>query len=1107
MSVNRLMSSPLFGAVCWSCLPLHDGTWTLLPPDTLGPDHATFLAAVKQLDMAGFPPDSPVDLDGAQFRVALGLDSSLSHLIPASKTYNDGRALAWECLLHFQVLDLLLAHDHPNVAVQPYVTPSLQKSTSAAKFLKELIDWNSHARKFTGQLAPHIAGDISPSSAPNASTDSNSHPSQLEAGIESLISVLHLSDIEGETLTSKTFKNLQAMAAGLMWVLELGTDHAPAIDTTGRIALRPSDPVQARYARVASSVQLEKLKNLGKVEKLLRPLSYMINISPTLVFVNLDLQALHVDVVVQHQIRHYLAVSQSDLAALRYMEDCLQAVVRTICTAQVPARDVILEHFSMLTKDMPAPTAADGKIFKDLRRRIQNDYRQHTIDASVPSALNAAALASYRIRPPAMAIDSRIVQRVGPLAHGLSLISLRLSPLTAFTQPLPMTVVPEVAVIEPEETPMQVAETFGTVPGQTLSVTEVTSQLADPGGANDEVNNVESGVSARGLIHRCQLNVGYPTVFRVELLNKLNETDVVDEQPELPVQVAVAGGNQPRRSARVKAAQDSNSKRKCLSQPGPPTTKKSKSQSEAGGNHAEEERDPQAMQVEEDRDPQGLDSDWADPKRRNRWYHDLATVANIKRSNRAVRISGLLPDGRTQQDFDYIGHLDSEETEYRLIYDVTTSMASVRERCSQNGVLYTQYDLGDVVGSLNIHKPYLLCMQSTAWQSMSDPARVSLWATGRDLFVRGLTAGPKVEDERSELTRGHRMDAPIEVQVQGLRVPPESDDDDAEADYTSSIRTTTLNTMLDHAARPDGLVLNALNLPSGHFVHPNPLLGTGFDLEVMAYTKTNGITGFHSVFPAYNETYFQLFGLGHCFSIFHVDITAAWIYVMGPAAKFWVRSRPKDGQDDIMHSHAFDDWDPDQANLETHEYEVTVLPAGEGVFLQQPGRRHAVIGAGSTVTTGGYFFCASSMRPAIGVILHMVMLQHVLTNAGHVTMWPIFIRISMFWLECTMFDPPADRLALAAYLPDLTLSHARGWMDIVYLSCLVCLFPCLDHRGYEGSGVPANLLVQAGAVSAKYEAWRTWVASQYVCEGPDGPLDWESDIFTVRFFGSLAASH
>ncbi|KAJ7603859.1 hypothetical protein DFH06DRAFT_1151586 [Mycena polygramma] len=953
--------------------------------------------------------------------------------------------------------DLLLAYEHPNLTVRPFDTPSLQNSSSAAKFLDGLATWHSSLQRFTDLVDADVGSrpDTSPSSGGTVAgiaTPSTSAPNLLaRPSVESLISVLHLSDIEeDDTFTSKVFRNVQAMAAGLMWVLEVrtanstlwpvdaksgqvGTENAPAINSsggdlsgslgpemsqrgsqrdgrrsrkpnnrqphhTGRIILRPFDPIQTRYTNSnTNDSDLERLKKLGTAEKFLRPLSYMINISPTLVFVDLDLPRFHVDLVAQQQVRHYLATSHSNVAALRYMEDCLLTFIRTICTKRTPARDVILAHFPTLSKDMPALSPADQGIFKDLRTRMQNDHRRQrnravsaAVTLPVHPAVNGVALADYLIRPPVISMDLSIVQCTNSIAHGLSLVPCGLSPLTAFTKPLQVTVVPQVAVIRPEMPIPAVAAgsaEAAAVPGQTLSVIEPNSQSVD-----DELNSVE------------------PSSPRPDSPAPV-EHALDGRRGESPMHADVADAGPQRRSTRSMTAL--SLKRKSPPLPSrPAASKKSKSQTQAS-----------VQDVEEDLDPQGLDSDWSDPKGRNRWYHDLAAVANIERSKKPARISGLLPDGRTQQDFDYIGHLASEDIEYKLIYDVTTSMDSVRKRCSQNGVFYTQFNLGDVVESLTINDSHLLCMQYPTWQATPALARVSLWGTGRDLFVHGLTAGPKVVDVRSELTKGHRMDTPIEVQgtsicsFQGLRIPPKSDDADAEVDYTASIRTTTLDTMLDHEARLDGLVLNALNLPSGHFVRPNPLLGTGFDLEIMVYSQTNGLVGFRSTYPSYKETYFQLFGLAHCLSILHADITATWIYVMGPAEKFWVRSRPKYGQDDIMHSHAFDDWDPDQANLDTHEYE-------------QPGRRHTVIGAGSTVTTGG-------MRPAMGVILHMVMLQHVLTNAGHVTMWPIFIRVSMFWLTSSMSKNSTVRTSLAEYLPDLSLNHARG---------------------YQGSGVPADLL-------------------------------------------------
>ncbi|KAJ7348529.1 hypothetical protein DFH08DRAFT_150662 [Mycena albidolilacea] len=94
----------------------------------------------------------------------------------------------------------------------------------------------------------------------------------------------------------------------------------------------------------------------------------------------------------------------------------------------------------------------------------------------------------------------------------------------------------------------------------------------------------------------------------------------------------------------------------------------------------------------------------------------------------------------------------------------------------------------------------------------------------------------------------------------------------------------------------------------------------------------------------------------------------------------------------------------------------------------------------ATWTVGRYFFCASSIRPAMSVTLHMVMVQHLLTNADHFPMWPIFIRVNMFWLNVTSECPKAELDSLAAYCPDL--GDAHGWIDIIDLSLHGSSFPC-----------------------------------------------------------------
>jgi hypothetical protein len=106
----------------------------------------------------------------------------------------------------------------------------------------------------------------------------------------------------------------------------------------------------------------------------------------------------------------------------------------------------------------------------------------------------------------------------------------------------------------------------------------------------------------------------------------------------------------------------------------------------------------------------------------------------------------------------------------------------------------------------------------------------------------------------------------------------------------------------------------------------------GFDLEMTAYMKTNGLPGFEIRYPPYEEMYFRLFGLTHALSMFHIDITMTWIYVAGPGDKFWVRSRLWNGGDGLTNSHDFDYWDPDRVSLQSHDYEITALPAGGGIL-------------------------------------------------------------------------------------------------------------------------------------------------------------------------------
>ncbi|KAJ6524603.1 hypothetical protein DFH09DRAFT_1329372 [Mycena vulgaris] len=209
MNSATLSQTPLFRHTSWNSQPLTDGSWVRLDPGTLGEAHATFLAALKELDIKGIPLQNALNLDATDFRVALGLETATA---PISSTYNTGRAQAWACLLHFQVLDMLLAIHYPKLPALNHLSslpePTYQKPKQALNLLKPLVAWWEKLATFKSRI------QSPPNGGPQAVT-----PSSLSQ-VESLCPVLAFAEIEAKTHETKTFKNLQAMAAGLMWILE-----------------------------------------------------------------------------------------------------------------------------------------------------------------------------------------------------------------------------------------------------------------------------------------------------------------------------------------------------------------------------------------------------------------------------------------------------------------------------------------------------------------------------------------------------------------------------------------------------------------------------------------------------------------------------------------------------------------------------------------------------------------------------------------------------------------------------------------------------------------------------------------------------------------------
>ncbi|KAJ7441851.1 hypothetical protein B0H11DRAFT_1932770 [Mycena galericulata] len=488
-----------------------------------------------------------------------------------------------------------------------------------------------------------------------------------------------------------------------------------------------------------------------------------------------------------------------------------------------------------------------------------------------------------------------------------------------------------------------------------------------------------------------------------------------------------------------------------------------------------------------------------------------------KRSNIPLVMEAYRPDGFSKRTFSLLLHTVSEHVERPMLIGIQRSMDALDLRHHVPGSIPTTCPTNDEFD--------LYVIEFDHWKKLSSGELVALWGTGCDIYIRGMRVvgqGINIVERISSL---HRLEEPIQVQVPGLRVPVSADDsDDASddsdgdvhhaGDYTQCIRTTSLRNFLKHASSPDGMVLNALKLPETHTSLPNPLDGSGLDLEDIAYRQTNGLDGFsHECVPAEQQCW-QIAGSAHTLTIGHVDMAATRVTVEGPGEKLWIRKK-RSGSQTIENAYAFRTWDPDRPDFLTSDYEGVVLPPYGGTLLMQAGTEHIVVGLTpvsesesegdmatlkpvaklmATLVTGGHFVVASTIRRSLCTLLHLVMMENILTNVEHDGLWKVFVRISAFWLTMTR-DRPQDCLHLGAYIPQLSATTTEGWLDIVSVALVVVLAGPFDRRHYIGS-VPPSELKQRQEACRLYKTWRSWFQETFAGMRQGTPINWDRDMFT-----------
>ncbi|KAJ7804036.1 hypothetical protein B0H14DRAFT_3486788 [Mycena olivaceomarginata] len=474
-----------------------------------------------------------------------------------------------------------------------------------------------------------------------------------------------------------------------------------------------------------------------------------------------------------------------------------------------------------------------------------------------------------------------------------------------------------------------------------------------------------------------------------------------------------------------------------------------------------------------------------------------------KISLQRVPMWGFRPDG-SKREFEFQLHENSEHAEGPMLQQLQHAIERQQQLCG--GRAFVRHEPGQMpTEKPRVDEPALYVLTETEWKALSALERTALYQTGRNIFIMNMVIGELVGGVEESLSVLHRLDEVMEVQVPGLRLPPK-DGVTLSTDYSDINRRTTL--------RPTVIPFSACK-PIGRLSYP---LCSGLDLEEVAYRQTAGLFSFGAQTPPNEKKWFDIAGTKWTMTLPHLDAAGGTIVgSQGAGEKYWITKR--DDTESIHDSQTYRTWNPDEPDFESGRYEGIVLPPRGGVFLMQ-NVEHVVLGLpphsetysrdsfAATWISGGHYFAASRVRPALSVHLHLVMLQHVLTNVDHDAQWQILTRISAFWLDLTSVRPAEDTVLFAPYLPTLDEHSTKGWMDIVCIACLVVLSVCFDRRGYldfipqeellqrEHDSIPQEELLQREQVISMYRRWRRWFTVKYVGRKGDAVVDWEADVFT-----------
>ena len=120
-------------------------------------------------------------------------------------------------------------------------------------------------------------------------------------------------------------------------------------------------------------------------------------------------------------------------------------------------------------------------------------------------------------------------------------------------------------------------------------------------------------------------------------------------------------------------------------------------------------------------------------------------------------------------------------------------------------------------------------------------------------------------------------------------------------------------------------------------------------------------------------------------------------FVIGASELTEVCDLPAMDVDDSGHDHR-----PGVAQEDVASTAASALVHVEKPHINQSSPDDKDPGDKLALVSGGHFLAATTTVQSLCTLLHLALLNNVLTNVEHDGMWPIFSRIVLMWMDITM---------------------------------------------------------------------------------------------------------